>query len=196
LLVSALDALAMALRGNFRTIEQGLLPVLCMITRMGEAREISDRLPGVYFPEVEAAHPGALASQWIPSDPELWRLEHFREFLEARKVLLANEVNRHMEDLLHGDMRWLAGPTTWPNGIQEELSQPVAVLRNGGGETIGIASQAGFRCFTAKTGARAPLGAPSYLLIFLTFRNQLNSVKIGSKHPLQVGHLKQSDSII
>jgi len=28
----------------------------------------------------------------IPSDPELWGLEHFREFLEARKVLLANEA--------------------------------------------------------------------------------------------------------
>ena len=37
----------------------------------------------------------------------------------------------------------------WPNGIQEELSQPVAVLLNEGKETIAIASQAGYRCFTA-----------------------------------------------
>jgi hypothetical protein len=37
----------------------------------------------------------------------------------------------------------------WPNGIQEELSQPVAVLLNEEAETIGIASQAGFRCFTS-----------------------------------------------
>lgn len=36
----------------------------------------------------------------------------------------------------------------WPNGIQEELSQPVAVLLNEGAETVTIASQAGFRCFT------------------------------------------------
>jgi hypothetical protein len=36
----------------------------------------------------------------------------------------------------------------WPNGIQEELSQPVAVLLNEGAETIAIASQAGYRCFT------------------------------------------------
>ena len=35
----------------------------------------------------------------------------------------------------------------WPNGIQEELSQPVAVLLNEGGEVIAIASQAGYRCF-------------------------------------------------
>jgi hypothetical protein len=37
----------------------------------------------------------------------------------------------------------------WPNGVQEELSQPVAVLLNETSDTIAIASQAGFRCFTA-----------------------------------------------
>jgi hypothetical protein len=37
----------------------------------------------------------------------------------------------------------------WPSGIQEELSQPVAVLLNESNETLAIASQAGFRCFTA-----------------------------------------------
>ena len=37
----------------------------------------------------------------------------------------------------------------WPNGIQEELSQPVAVLLNESTETLAIASQAGFRCFTS-----------------------------------------------
>ena len=110
-----------------------------------------------------------------------------------------------MEELLHGDTRWLAGPTAtvpavvavdrgitseeeeeqlealndwmesqglprgvlaydfadaatgeqkavfdlaWPHGIQEELSQPVTVLLNESTETIGIASQSGYRCFT------------------------------------------------
>lgn len=36
----------------------------------------------------------------------------------------------------------------WPNGIQEELSQPVAVLLNAEAETIVVASQAGFQCFS------------------------------------------------
>ena len=36
----------------------------------------------------------------------------------------------------------------WPNGIQEELSEPVAVLLNEGSEAIAIANNAGFRCFT------------------------------------------------
>lgn len=35
----------------------------------------------------------------------------------------------------------------WPIGIQEELSQPMAILRNENTETITIASSAGFRCF-------------------------------------------------
>jgi hypothetical protein len=166
---------------------------------------ITDRLPEEYFIEVEAAHKGALASQWIPDDPSLWRIDRFRDFLEARKVLLAAELNRRMEELLHGDVRWLAGapaatPTAaaigsgisseeeeakleelndwmegqglprgvvgyeladaesgdqqavldlaWPNGIQEELSQPVAVMLNEEAATLTLASQAGFRCFT------------------------------------------------
>ena len=37
----------------------------------------------------------------------------------------------------------------WPSGIQEELSQPVAVLLNENNDTIAVASQAGFRCFTS-----------------------------------------------
>ena len=167
--------------------------------------EISDRLPEEYFPVFEARHPGALVSQWIPDDPSLWRMERYRDFLEERRTLLAAETNRRMEELLHGDTRWLAGtpapiPTlvsisggitsdaedqelealnswvesralprgtipyeladaitgeqkamldlAWPSGIQEELSQPVAVLLNETAETLSIASQAGFRCFT------------------------------------------------
>ncbi|KAF2990314.1 DUF262 domain-containing protein [Methylocystis sp. MJC1] len=166
---------------------------------------ISDRLPEEYFPEIEKRHPGALASQWIPADASLWKIEHFPEFLEARQALLAAEVNRRMEELLHGDTRWLTGASkpiasasatigaitseaeeeelealddwiethnlprgaisfelidqatgeqravldlAWPTGLQEELTQPVAVLLNEGAETIAAASQAGFRCFT------------------------------------------------
>lgn len=35
----------------------------------------------------------------------------------------------------------------WPHGIQEGLSQPVAVLLNESSEVIAIASQTVFRCF-------------------------------------------------
>ncbi|MDT3776350.1 DUF262 domain-containing protein [Nitrospira sp. MA-1] len=190
---------------KFKKPEVNALANFCFLTKDTNL-DIRDRLPEEYYLEVEKNHPGALASQWIPMDRALWKIECFREFLEARKELLALEVNRRMEELLHGNSRWLKGPTAavptivgvgvgtsseeedaqlkalndwmegqslppgalaydfadpatgeqkalldlaWPNGIQEELSQPVAVLLNEGAETIAIASQAGYRCFTS-----------------------------------------------
>ena len=43
----------------------------------------------------------------------------------------------------------------WPNGVQEELSQPVAVLLNEEPETVGLASQGGYRVFTTGADFRA-----------------------------------------
>ena len=184
--------------------EVNALANFCFLTKDTNL-DISDRLPEVYFPEVAKAHPGALASQWIPDDPALWKVENFRAFLDARKALLAAELNRRMEELLHGDTQWLTGPAVpaapvvvaggitsedeerqledlnawieecglprgvvafdfadeatgeqkavldlaWPTGIQEELSQPVAILLNEPSEVLAIASQAGFRCFVS-----------------------------------------------
>lgn len=190
---------------GYKRPEVNAVANFCFLTKDTNL-DISDRLPEVYFSEVEAAHPGALASQWIPNDPALWKVERFRDFLEARKVLLAAELNRRMEELLHGETRWLEGAAAappaaaavaggitseaeeaelealndwmesqglprgvvafdfadpksgeqraifdlaWPSGIQEELSQPVAVLLNEDAATITMASQAGFRCFTS-----------------------------------------------
>lgn len=190
---------------DYKRAEVNALANFCFLTKDTNIN-ISDRLPEDYFPEVEAAHPGALASQWIPMDQDLWRIENFPLFLEERKKLLAAEVNLRMEELLHGDLRWLEGPAApeplavtvpggitseeeerqlealsswmelqslpsgtisfdfadpetgqqravfdlaWPNGIQEELSQPVALLINEGPEVLAIASQAGYRCFTS-----------------------------------------------
>lgn len=190
---------------NYKRPEVNALANFCFLTKDANL-DISARLPEEYFPKVEVAHPGALASQWIPMDPPLWRIENFREFLEARKTLLAAEVNQRMKELLHGETRWLEGasavitstaqvgsgitseeeeeeleslndwiaaqglprgelaydlasPETgeqqavldlaWPNGIQAELSQPVVVLLNEGAETMAIANQAGYLCFTS-----------------------------------------------
>ena len=189
---------------KYRRAEVNALANFCFQTKETNLK-IRDRLPEEYLPKFEERHPGCLASQWIPMDPALWKMERFRDFLEARKELLAEELNRRMEDLLHGDTRWLESATAvapvpagvpggitseeeeeqleslngwmeatslprgvvaydfsdpesgeqkavfdlvWPNGIQEELSQPVAVLLNEEVQTLALASQAGFRCFT------------------------------------------------
>lgn len=180
----------------------------CFLTKETNLK-ITDHLPEEYFPEVEKRFPGALASQWIPVDPNLWKAENYPDFVEARKELLAAEMNRRLEELLHGELKWLEGassPTTqnpqailggihsedeeemleklnawveangfprgqisfeltgnesqsgdpvalvdlaWPRGLQEELSQPIAVLINEEPETVALISQAGYKCFTS-----------------------------------------------
>ena len=60
---------------------------------------IGARKPEVYFEEVEENHPGALASQWIPMDRSLWKLDRFLDFLEARRELLAAVANTLLDEL-------------------------------------------------------------------------------------------------
>jgi hypothetical protein len=61
---------------------------------------IGKRLPEDYFASYETKHPGVLASQWIPSDPALWRVDRYRDFLAARRELLAAAANRILDGLL------------------------------------------------------------------------------------------------
>jgi hypothetical protein len=190
--------------------EVNALSNFCFLTKKTNL-EIGDRLPEEYFPKCEEMHPGVLASQWIPEDPDLWKVKNFRAFLEARKVLLAQEVNKRLEELLHGDTRWLEGPAAtipvgwpvgggisseeekqelealnawveeqglprgileydfadpatgeqkavldlaWPDGVQQELTQPAAVLLNEANETVALASQYGYLCFTSVSDFR------------------------------------------
>ena len=55
---------------KFKRPEVNALANFCFLTKDTNL-DIRDRLPEEYFPEVEQAHPGALASQWIPNDPAL-----------------------------------------------------------------------------------------------------------------------------
>lgn len=82
--------------------EVNALANYCFQTKATNLR-IGSRSPEDYFSEVEDNNPGALASQWIPADPDLWKLENYRDFLEARRALLAEEANRRFEELLRGD---------------------------------------------------------------------------------------------
>ncbi len=194
--------------------EVNQLPNFCFQTKNTNLA-ISNRPPIEYFPEIAQHHPGALESQWIPMDEHLWKLENYRDFLEARTALLAEEANRRIGALLHGNDRWsqpsmgtpapkvtpepvtpggiesdeeeaelealndwIAGhdlppgelsydfsdeatgeqlavfDLAWPTGLQQELSEPVAVLLNESADTLALASKAGFRCFTSTSGFR------------------------------------------
>ncbi len=73
----------------------------CFLTQASNL-SISNKFPVQYFPEIEKQHPGALASQWIPMDPKLWRMENYLDFLDARQALLAEAANRFLNSLLSG----------------------------------------------------------------------------------------------
>ena len=96
---------------SFHRSEVNAIANFCFLTKDTNLI-IGDRLPEEYFPEIERNHAGALASQWIPEDSELWKIENFNEFLEERQQLLAMEFNRLLTKLIHGDSRWLKGAAT------------------------------------------------------------------------------------
>ena len=111
--------------------EVNALANFCFLTKETNIK-ISDRLPEQYFEEIEQNHPGALASQWIPMDRALWKINNYLDFLAARRELLSEAVNLKLEELLHGEIRWLEPqqqarfqePTIVGNGISstdEEL---------------------------------------------------------------------------
>ncbi len=95
---------------DYKRPEVNALANFCFLTKDTNLN-ISDRLPEEYFQEVEEKHPGALASQWIPMDSALWKINRYLEFLEVRKALLAAEANKRFEELLHGDTQWLSETT-------------------------------------------------------------------------------------
>ena len=153
---------------------------------------------------MEGQHPGALASQWIPQDPELCKPENYMEFLRQRQALLAEASNRFLDTLYDlpsdeeapeyqaveqgesapggiadeqeeklldevnawiterglpaGDKEFeLRDPDTgelkpfldlaWPEGLQEGLSDPVALILNEEMDVFKLATNAGFQVF-------------------------------------------------
>ena len=220
---------------EYRKQEVNALANYCFLTK-GTNLSIRDRLPEEYFAEIEERYPGALASQWIPGDQSLWRIENYSDFLVARRGLLARKANHWFAQLLHGDTKWLdtsaAAPVmadtvvvtevpptgiarsdldrrmeerivpleeeereieaindwiekqglprgqinfdlsdettgtqlavldlAWPDGLQPELSVPVAVLLNEPAEVLSKASSAGYRCFTEEEDFRTYVNA-------------------------------------
>lgn len=162
--------------------------------------DISNDPPEVYIPKYQSRNPGAVESHWIPTDPELWKLENYEEFLKQRRILLAAEANSLLDSLLVGSIAqtkvesfatreivptkkseedeiyemslWMIEQglnegtmnheltdqhgrvmaiidLAWPHGIQNGLSEPIALLLNESAETQAIVSQSGYRYYTS-----------------------------------------------
>ena len=60
----------------------------------------ADAPPDAYLPEVDTKYPGALSSQFVPMDPNLWKVERYRDFLVARRETIAMKLNEFMAALI------------------------------------------------------------------------------------------------
>jgi hypothetical protein len=95
---------------GFRRGEINAVANFCFLTQESNLI-ISKREPKDYFKQViKEAGEEALSSQWIPLDKKLWEIENYREFLEARRKLLADASNSFLETLLTGKADELALP--------------------------------------------------------------------------------------
>ena len=56
--------------------------------------------PSRYLPDVAHKYPGALEKQFVPTDPALWELDRFEDFLAARRALIAQAFNERMTELV------------------------------------------------------------------------------------------------
>ena len=64
-----------------------------------ENRTKSAKFADIYLKSVKQRFPNALALQCIPEDEELWKLENYEKFLEARRKLLADELNHFLNNI-------------------------------------------------------------------------------------------------
>jgi hypothetical protein len=85
---------------------------------------IGRREPAEYFTEAESKHPGVLASQWIPTDPELWRVENYGYFLAERRRLLADAAQEFLSELHDGTEAPAATPLEPVNVVAEDAEDP------------------------------------------------------------------------
>lgn len=61
---------------------------------------LTNRPPEEYLPLVEETYPGALIKQCIPMQPEIWKIDHYSDFLEARRELIAHRINDYFNTLI------------------------------------------------------------------------------------------------
>ena len=66
--------------------------------------KVSNRDPAKYIQEFVEKKPRSIESHWIPMDADLWKIENYRDFLKARRELLAEAANQFLDSLLEGSV--------------------------------------------------------------------------------------------
>ncbi|MCW6003766.1 DUF262 domain-containing protein [Micromonospora sp. CPCC 205371] len=92
---------ALLYKSGYQRAEVNAVANFCFLTQQTNL-SIGKRAPEDYFAEVQEKHPGALESQWIPMDRELWKADNYLDFLAARRELLAGAANSFLAELRDG----------------------------------------------------------------------------------------------
>lgn len=69
------------------------------ILTLVENREKFTKFASVYLKAVKQQFPNALKLQCIPEDENLWEVENYEKFLEARRAMLADELNNFLNNI-------------------------------------------------------------------------------------------------
>lgn len=88
-------------RAGYRPAEINAIANFVLVTPE-TAPEIARLRPEDYLGRAEESFPGLLASHCLPDDPSLWQVERYRDFLAARRKLLATSANEILEGLHSG----------------------------------------------------------------------------------------------
>lgn len=81
------------LKQHYETGEINEIANMAFITGQTN-RRISNKPAGSYLPDIAAKQGvAALEAQCVPTDPELWKLENYRQFLQVRREALAACMN-------------------------------------------------------------------------------------------------------
>ena len=88
--------------------------------------KVSNRDPSEYIQEFVEKQPRSIESHWIPMDSNLWRIENYRDFLEARRGLLAKAANQFLTSLLEGSVPEYEPVSAVSDGTQKLLTSPAS----------------------------------------------------------------------
>jgi len=64
-----------------------------------ENRSKSAKFADIYLENVKQQFPNALKLQCIPEDEELWKVENYEKFLQARRAMLAENLNHFLNNI-------------------------------------------------------------------------------------------------
>lgn len=131
-----------------------------------ENRTKSAKYADVYLAQVKERFPNALLLQCIPDDENLWKIENYKNFIEARRNLLADKLNHYLNNISITDeeikteidlkeliesgedtylefkstMRWNMRESKQDNKMEEIILKSIAAFSNseGGKLLIGV----------------------------------------------------------